>query len=167
MSKPAIIIVPGSFALPELYDNLVEPITAKGYEIKALHPPSVSLKTGPREGIPPSMYDDAAFIAAEVEKLADQGKDVIVVAHSYGGVPTSQSTKGLGKEGRLKKGKKGGIVNLAYMTCLVPAIGVSAAGVLADVPQENKVDLTILVRSSLRHLLRLLTLVTGKWLDEA
>jgi pimeloyl-ACP methyl ester carboxylesterase len=147
MSKPSILLITGSFGLPEFYDDVVNPVAAKGYEIRALHSPSVGLKTGPRPGAPPSMYDDAAFIAKETEKLADEGKDVLLIAHSYGGVPTTQSTKGLSKEERSRLGKKGGVVKLAYVTCLVPPVGTNAAGLLTDIPAENRVDLKIDVRS--------------------
>jgi hypothetical protein len=92
------------------------------------------------------MYDDAAFIAKEAERLADEGKDVILVGHSYGGVPVTQSAKGLGTKERQKQGKTGGIVNLAYITSLVPAVGTSAAGMLADVPKEYQLDLKTDVR---------------------
>jgi len=143
MSKPSILLIPGSFSLPEGYDPLIDAVAAKGYEIRGLHYPSVGLKTGPREGAPPSMYDDAAFIAKETEKLADEGKDVILIAHSYGGIPTTESTKGLGKKEREAQGKKGGIVRLAYMTALVPPAGVSAGGLLADVQRKFQVDLTV------------------------
>ncbi|KIY03429.1 uncharacterized protein Z520_00120 [Fonsecaea multimorphosa CBS 102226] len=144
MSKPAILLIPGSFSLPEFYDPVINAVAAEGYEIQGLHKPSVGLASGkPREGAPPTMYDDAAFIAKETEKLADQGKDVILVAHSYGGVPVTQSTKGLSKEERKKQGKVGGIVNLAYMTSLVPPVGQAARDILADVPQEQKLDLKV------------------------
>ena len=147
MSKPSILLIPGSFALPVFYDQVLDAVTAKGYEIRGLHLPSV----GPsalqsREGEPATMYDDAAFISHEVEKLADEGKDVIVIGHSYGGVPVTQSVKGLGKEERQKEGKKGGIVILAYITSLVPALGESAASVLKHVPKEQEVVTTPDVR---------------------
>jgi hypothetical protein len=83
------------------------------------------------------MADDAASIAAEIEKEADAGKDVIVVAHSYGGVPASQSVKDLVKSKREAQGKKGGVVRLAYMTALVPAEGGAAGGELADGSEET------------------------------
>ncbi|EXJ87549.1 hypothetical protein A1O3_04509 [Capronia epimyces CBS 606.96] len=144
MSKPSLLLIPGSFCPPELYDQVVDPVIARGYEIRALHLPSVGLAADKgREGSLPTMYDDAAFIAQEAEKLADQGKAVVLIAHSYGGVPTTQSVKGLAASERKKQGKPGGIVRLAYMTSLVPAVGVSAAGVLAEVPQEQKLDLKI------------------------
>ncbi|KAL7627041.1 hypothetical protein AAE478_003817 [Parahypoxylon ruwenzoriense] len=130
MPKPSIVLVPGSFSPPELYEGLVKAIAAKGYEIKALHYPSVGLKTGPREGAPPTMYDDAAFITKEVESLADDGKD---------GIPDTESTKGPAKGERQKLGKGGGIVRLLYMTSLVPAIGATSGSILAEVPDENRV----------------------------
>ncbi|KAF2636920.1 hypothetical protein P280DRAFT_472787 [Massarina eburnea CBS 473.64] len=77
------------------------------------------------------MYDDADHINAEAGKLADEGKDVILVAHSYGGVPTSQSIKGVSKAEREKVGKKGGVVRVAYMAALVPELGGSAASLMA------------------------------------
>ena len=92
------------------------------------------------------MYADAAFIAQEIEKLADEGKDVILIGHSYGGVPLSESTKGLGKEEREKEGKKGGVVRLGYLTALVPPVGTSAGGVLAGVPEELRLNLQMDVR---------------------
>lgn len=146
MSKPAILLIPGSFSLPEFYDLVTNPISAAGYEIRTLHYPSIGLASGPREGTPPTMYDDAAFIAAEAERLADEGKDVILVAHSYGGVPTSESVKGLSKQERQKQGKKGGIVRIAYVTSIVPAVGMAAMEVLGDLPKENQVELKIDVR---------------------
>ncbi|KAI5859405.1 alpha/beta-hydrolase [Durotheca rogersii] len=130
MSKPSILLVPGSFSLPEFYDKVISGVAAKGYEIRGLHYPSVGFKTGPRQGEPATMLDDAAFIAKEVEALADEGKDVILLAHSYGGVPITQSAKGLSKQERQKEGKKGGIVRLLYMTALVVPEGVSASGIL-------------------------------------
>jgi alpha-beta hydrolase superfamily lysophospholipase len=146
MSKPSIILIPGSFGLPEFYDPVMDAVAEKGYEIRGLHLPSVGLTRGPQEAEPKTMYDDAAMIAKETEKLVDEGKDVILVAHSYGGVPTTESTKGLGKAEREAQGKKGGIVRLAYMTALVPDVGVAAMGVLADVPKELQITFTIDVR---------------------
>ncbi|OGM49628.1 hypothetical protein ABOM_001896 [Aspergillus bombycis] len=135
-SKPSIIIVPGSFSLPEFYDAVVDGVASKGYEIKAIR-----LRSTEELQPPATMYDDAAAIAQEVATLVEQGKEVILVAHSYGGVPASESIKGLAKtEG---SGKIGGVVKLAYLTALVPQLGASATDVLADSPAENRVELKV------------------------
>jgi len=140
MSKPSILIIPGASATPEFCDSVTKAVAAQGYEIRALRLPTVALTPGPQTATPKSMYDDAAFIASTVEKLADEGKDVILMAHSYGGIPATESVKGLGKEERQKEGKKGGIVRLGYLTSLVPAVGVAALRVLGDVEPPFQMD---------------------------
>jgi hypothetical protein len=63
------------------------------------------------------MFDDATFIAKETEKLADHGKDMILVVHSYGGVPITESAKGLGKQERQEARKKGGNCETCVYDC--------------------------------------------------
>ncbi|POS77082.1 hypothetical protein DHEL01_v204519 [Diaporthe helianthi] len=131
MSKPTILLVPGACAPGHVYNNVLEKVRTSGYDIRALQKPSLLLETGsPTARNPPSMYEDAAYIASQAEALADEGKDVVIIAHSYGGVPSTECIKGLAKDARQKLGKPGGIVRLAYMTALVPALGSSAADVL-------------------------------------
>ncbi|KAI1469341.1 alpha/beta-hydrolase [Daldinia caldariorum] len=140
MSKPTILIVGGSFAPAEVYDDIVDAVQAKGYDIKALHHPSVAFRGGPRPEKLPTMYDDAALVANEISKLADEGKEVVLVSHSYGGVPASESTKGLTKKERQSQGKPGGVIRLAYMTALVPPVGRSAQSLLAELPPANHIE---------------------------
>lgn len=63
---------------------VVEPLRSKGYSVHALDPPCYP-KSYKKGAPPPSMYDDAKFIAEFVEKLADRGEEVVLMAHSYGG----------------------------------------------------------------------------------
>lgn len=145
MSKPYILLSTGSFAPPAFYDPLAEEVRSHGYDFKALHLRSVGLGAGQgREGPPPTMYDDAALIAGEIEALADAGREVILMAHSYGGIPATESTKGLSVRERQKQGKKGGLVRLAYNTVLLTTPGKAAADVLppppADKPPMNWMD---------------------------
>ncbi|GAB1216039.1 hypothetical protein ATERTT37_005241 [Aspergillus terreus] len=143
MAKPTILFIPGSLALPEFYSSILDPVAEAGYDVKALHLPSVG-PTGGQGGAcpPPSMEDDAAFIASHVRDLVDQGKDVIIFAHSYGGIPATQSTKGLSKHERQQQGKPGGVVRLAYITALVPDLGENAVGLTARYQDEqNQVEM--------------------------
>lgn len=83
------------------------------------------------------MYEDAAVIAEEAGALADQGRDVIIISHSYGGVPATESVRGLSKKARRAEGKQGGVVRLAYMASLVPALGAAANEVLTNRPRAE------------------------------
>ncbi|KAI1080528.1 alpha/beta-hydrolase [Whalleya microplaca] len=142
MGRLSILVIPGASALPEFYTPVVDAVTAHGLDIKALHTPSAG-NPGPRDGEPPTMYDDANFIATQIRSLADAGNDVILIAHSYGGTPATESVRGLSKKERESQGLKGGVVRIAYMTSLVPNVGQPAASVLASLPEESKVPSTV------------------------
>ena len=62
------------------------------------------------------MLDDAAHLHGIVEHLANDGKDVVLVMHSYGGVPGTQSVNGLTRQERSEQGKQGGVTDLVYIT---------------------------------------------------
>lgn len=134
--KPYTLIVPGGLTPAAVYDPVVDEVTRRGHDIRALQLPSVRLRseTGPvRE--PPTMYEDAVLIAREAEALADTGRDVIIISHSYGGVPATESVRGLSKAARAREGKPGGVVRLAYMTSLVPELGAAANEVVKERPR--------------------------------
>ncbi|KAI1114234.1 alpha/beta-hydrolase [Nemania sp. NC0429] len=135
MSSLSIVIVPAASALPLFYDTVVEGVSRHGYDIKALHTPSVGLPTGARPGALPTMYDDAAFISHHVADLADAGRDVLLFAHSYGGTPATESVKGLSKAERRAQNKNGGVVGLAYMNALVPEVGNPASRFAGTAPK--------------------------------
>ncbi|KAL2209180.1 hypothetical protein CC79DRAFT_1332413 [Sarocladium strictum] len=139
MSTPSVVFVPGSFAPASLYYPLVEAVVANGIEAQAIRTPTVHLPCEKRAA--PPMYDDAALLAATIEELADEGKDVIVIGHSYGGIPLTQGTVGLSKPTRKAQGKSGGLTTVAYMTAYVPVLNESAADIEAN--SEFELDVTI------------------------
>ncbi len=144
MSRPVILYIPGSYSLLHLYQPIFDGVSKEGFDIKGIHLPTIGLSSQQgRPGPAPSMYDDAAVIAEEISKLAEQGKDVILCGHSYAGVPMSQVTKGLSKAERKRQGKPGGVIHLAYQACLVPPIGSSAADLLSRFPDERRPAVSI------------------------
>ena len=69
--------------------------------------------------------DDVAFIHHTVEQLADQGRNIVLVAHSRGGLPASDAAEGLSITDRAKHDKLGGIVRIVYMAAFAGPEGVS------------------------------------------
>jgi hypothetical protein len=130
--KPAIVIVPGSFSPAPFYAITVDKLKAAGYTIvEVAQVPSI----GRRDPEPPAtMYDDATFVSGIVEKIADAGNDVVIVAHSYSGVPVSESLKGLAKVQRQAEGKKGGVVRALYVAALIPRLGESLGSLMGNEP---------------------------------
>ncbi|KAI3400379.1 hypothetical protein diail_3396 [Diaporthe ilicicola] len=132
-NKPFTLIVPGSLTPASAYDPIVEEAASRGYDVRAVQMPSVRLHSeAPPVREPPTMYEDAAVIAREIEALADAGRHVIIVSHSYGGVPATESVRDVSRAARQKLGRPGGVVRLAYMTALVPELGVAANAVLTN-----------------------------------
>lgn len=120
--RPTIVWVNGSFSPASFYADMAEHIRSQGYEIIVKTLPS-SARTPPEQ--PATLAEDAAFFHDIVEGLSDQGKDVVLVMHSYGGVVGSECSRGLSKEERAAVGKAGGITRLVFLTCVVPEVGAS------------------------------------------
>ncbi|KAF2877482.1 Alpha/Beta hydrolase protein [Massariosphaeria phaeospora] len=127
-SNLTIVLSTGSFCTPAAYAQPFAALTSQGYEF---HIPQL-LTAGKKPGPLPNLADDTAMLSALITKLADEDKDILLLAHSYGGTPASESIKGLSKAEREKAGKKGGVVRLGFMTSLVPPIGVTAGALMAD-----------------------------------
>ncbi|KAH7382601.1 Alpha/beta hydrolase fold-1 [Phaeosphaeria sp. MPI-PUGE-AT-0046c] len=120
---PTLILIPGSFGKSEMYDPVALVLRQKGYTIHVLDPPCYP-KSYVKGAPPPSMFDDAKFISEFVSKIADEtGEDIVLMAHSYGGIPASQSLSTISKSARSASGKKGGVTRLAYLTAVVPKEG--------------------------------------------
>lgn len=50
-----------------------------------------------------------------VNPLFDAGREVVIIGHSYGGIPACASTQGYTMDERADKGKKGGFRSIIYL----------------------------------------------------
>ena len=131
-TKPTILIIPGSFAPARLYDPFLSLLHGLGFPALVEELPTADRR-------PPSpaatMYDDAKFFNQVINRLLAEGKDVVVLGHSYGGCVTTEAVKGLTeqkKQGKATLGEggdgRGRLVGLVYLTALMPLIGDSLMG---------------------------------------
>ena len=111
MSKPTFLFIPGAFHLPIIYDSIRARLKAHGYESTAIPLPSVG-------GKPPidDMSEDISAIRSAVAALVDQGKEVVLVSHSYSGFPVGDALEGFGNPEREKKNLEGGIIRIVLMS---------------------------------------------------
>ena len=123
-TRPTIVLIPGSFCSAALlWDAVVDKLHNVGYdtlaiELQTVSPPS----TAPAK----TMADDAAHIHGIVEALANDGKEVLVVMSSYGGIPGTQAVKNLTQKERQEQGKGGGVTGLVYVSSLLVNEGESS-----------------------------------------
>ncbi|RAH79116.1 alpha/beta-hydrolase [Aspergillus japonicus CBS 114.51] len=110
---PVIVIVPGAFGTPEGFEKLRPYLTQAGY---ATHPGSYP-SCNPSDAADVSSPQDIAFLRDNVllPLLHEQGKDVVIIAHSYGGVVAGGAAKGLAKGTRHAQGQATGVVGLIYV----------------------------------------------------
>ncbi len=106
IADTAIVLVPGAWYDPAIgYHVLMEKLNEHNLKSIPVPLPTVGPKTDDtRKG----MLDDAATIRKAVQEQVEDGKEVIVVCHSYGGFPTAQALEGLGLRDRKASGKTGG-----------------------------------------------------------
>lgn len=110
-SKPVIVLVPGAWHSPDCFRLLTRELEAAGYEIKASTHATVGAATPTQD-----FWPDVENIQQVLKPLAEQGKDILLLVHSYGGVVGSQAVQGYLKSEREKAGKKGGVSHI-YFCC--------------------------------------------------
>jgi alpha-beta hydrolase superfamily lysophospholipase len=132
-SKPSVftmatvVIIPGSFAPPSLYEPLSQSFARDGIQSLIVDLPSVGRKDGKN---PATMSDDVDEIVSVVEKSLIEDKEVILLAHSYGGVPSTQSLEKLSQKARQSEGKKGGVTKIVYIAGVALPVGGSVMSLL-------------------------------------
>lgn len=132
-SSPQLLIVPGSYTSALAYISIRDHLRKSHPSLpEALIYDLPTASSGPPLP-PPTLYDDGAFFAEKITELADQGVDVVLFAHSYGGVVAREAMKGLSKGEREKQGKKGGVIKVIYLSSVICEPGEACAEVLKDV----------------------------------
>lgn len=113
-SKPLIFFAPGAWHSPASFRLVRDALHERGWETDAVEYPSVGAE-------PPNkaLTDDVVVVRANLESLVEQGKHLLVVAHSYGGLVCGEAIRELGSKERAKQGKSGGVIVLLYLSAFV------------------------------------------------
>ncbi|KAF2731534.1 alpha beta-hydrolase [Polyplosphaeria fusca] len=137
MSKPSVLFVHGSFHTPKHFALVRSIFEDAGYHTSCPQHPSVG-------NLPPiGLMEDAQCIRDELKQLIHvEEKDVIVIAHSYGGAVSTQALDKLfAKKERTSHGQKGGVVRLVYMCAFLLPLGHSLTSALGgELPPFIPVD---------------------------
>lgn len=136
--KPTIVFAPGAWHTANSFDGVREALQARDWPTEAVDYPSVGAEP-PTKGA----ADDADAVRSVIEKLADEGKHIILVGHSYGGLVIANAVKGLGYKQRKEEGKAGGVLTLVYLSAFVTPVGTSLLDLLGGNPLPwMKVDVS-------------------------
>jgi pimeloyl-ACP methyl ester carboxylesterase len=85
--SPSIVLVHGAWHGPWCWELVSEPLRQRGFDVH-----EVALASSAPEGSATGdLYDDVEIVR---QAIADVNGPVVVAAHSYGGVPTTEATAG-------------------------------------------------------------------------
>ncbi|PVH95968.1 alpha/beta-hydrolase [Periconia macrospinosa] len=118
---PTFLFTPGAWHSPPVFDLVRADLKSRGFPSAAVKLVSVNPTDPKTQGA----AEDAAAVRGEIEKLVNDGKEVIVVCHSYGGVPTAMGVEGYNLKDRVAKGEKGGVKMVIYLTSFAIPAGAS------------------------------------------
>ncbi len=144
MSKPTFVCIHGAWHSPSCFDGIKSMLSTYGYDCVCPSLPSVG-------GNPPTddFTEDVTAIKSTVEELVNV-KDVIVVMHSYSGIPGGQALEGLDKKSCVEKGLKGGVVRLVYMMAFIVPEGFqhSPKGTRDNMVPSMKTDFKVITTAA-------------------
>lgn len=120
-SKPTLIFVLGAWHVPAHLEPFATRLRNVGYNsvhIPAL--PSISTRPALTDAVGP---DSAVIRKALTHAIDSAGEDVVLVAHSYGGLPACEAAAGYSKAERQARGLKGGITRLVFIAAALLEVG--------------------------------------------
>jgi pimeloyl-ACP methyl ester carboxylesterase len=125
MSAPTFVFSLGAWVVPAVFDATRSRLEALGFPSSCPAHPSIGAE-------PPTktLSDDVSSLRGVLSAFADEGRDLVVVAHSYGGVVASSAVEGLSKAARVEAGKTGGVVKVIYIAAFALDKGQSLLGML-------------------------------------
>ena len=135
---PTILLIQGSFQTPQVYQNLVAGLVAHGYP--TIHPRLPSCSDTESPTFPQlSLIDDALVIRTELTRQIEyEGKIVVVVMHSYGGLVGSEATiEEFGYDKRQAQGLPGGVIHFFYYASFVLEEGQSVFSAFGESPNND------------------------------
>ncbi|KAI0184663.1 Alpha/beta hydrolase fold-1 [Xylaria flabelliformis] len=117
-TTPTVFFIPGAWHEPWVFDSVRSILSARGFETEASSLATIG-SADPSGGL----HVDAAKIRSALTGLVNEGKEVVLVAHSYGGIVASNSVDGLGIKQRATSGVKGGIIMILYLAAFAIPVG--------------------------------------------
>lgn len=109
MPKPIFVLIHGAWHTPACYNPIRSFLSAHGYTSICPSLPSAAFAPPPNP-----LEEDIKTIRSVVLDLVAEN-DVVVVMHSYGGIPGGSALEGLDKESCKGRKIEGGVIRLVYV----------------------------------------------------
>jgi len=125
-TRKTIILATGAWHPTHLYDPLKHALAAHKVDLIVPDLPTMGVEA---TGL--TWEADVAALLAAAEPLFEQGREIAIMGHSYGGIPACVATRGNSVAERAAQGKKGGFNHFVLLCAFaLPQRGVSLKGML-------------------------------------
>jgi len=133
----AIILIPGSFTPPEFYTKVSRQLITNDFEHVCQCQLLSACSKNDQKTPPAKLEDDALYIREVVSAYLSQGKDVVLIMNSYGGLPGTEAIKDLPTRSSLAAEmvndvRKSAVVGMIYLSSFLPFPGDSLRGMMGD-----------------------------------
>ena len=124
-TRPTILLIPGAWFPPSAYNAFLHAVRNAGYQTECASYPSLN----PKDPEHADAEADTSFVVKNylIPLVEIEQKDVVIIMHSYGGIPGSGAATSFGKAARQQQGQKGGVVGLVHSSGFVLPEGLSCA----------------------------------------
>ncbi|RAL03033.1 alpha/beta hydrolase [Aspergillus ibericus CBS 121593] len=129
MTNPTLILAPGAWYPPTAFTPLIAKLPA--YTCHPIAFPSIQQATTIHD-----LHPDITTICILVEQESNAGNDIVIISHSWSGLPVNSALTDLSKSARQKAGKQGGVVKLIFISAFIPDVGESLIGAFGGTPPE-------------------------------
>ncbi|KAK3168974.1 hypothetical protein OEA41_005422 [Lepraria neglecta] len=123
--RPTIVFVPGAFHTSVHFEPISAVLNQASFPTTTVELPTTAQATTA------SYRDDVYAIRSVLERLVEEdGKEVLLALHSYGGVPGCQTVSGLERSKRKAEGRPGGVIHVLFIAALLVEQGQGMAAAL-------------------------------------
>lgn len=126
--KPVFLLAHGAWHPSWLYEPLKEALAKLGYTLAVPALPTMGTNA---KGV--TWEADVEALLQTAEPLFKQGKKVVLIGHSYGGIPACIATRGQSVAERHSRGLVGGFLQILFLCAFVmPSNGISQADLMQN-----------------------------------
>lgn len=133
MTKPTVVLVHGMWHSAEHFKPLIEALESQNYKVVAVSNPS---SPGPATAAAPATFEDDCEAIRSVVERELASANVLVVCHSYGGAPASNSLRGLSTSARAAFSHSTSVIGIAYICAAVLPAGVTFLQAIGGQPKR-------------------------------
>ena len=114
--NPVYVIVGGVSHTEVFFNDLMSALQIAGYDSRFVELPTVG---DPQDTIGKNIDDEVTAIQNDIASVINEGRDVILLCHSRGGLPGSRAVPGWDKPTREARGQENGVVEMVYLAAFL------------------------------------------------